>query len=127
MLDDEGGEESGDESVEEGGFGERETEPLKLGDLLAQFGLADGGLDGLAEDQADPDAGAEAAAEAEAGRFAGVCDIPVRPLAARRVMRWWGIDSPYWTQVDTVAGDACAGIGLPRRDVAWPLFGRTCG
>ena len=58
------------------------------GDLGPHLGLAHGGLDRLAEDDADADAGAdgaEAAADAEADRLAGAGDVPVG-AAARNVM-----------------------------------------
>ena len=90
-LDDERGEQAGDEAVEEARLGQREAEPLQLGDLVAHLGLAGDRLDRLAEDDADADAGAdgaEAAADAEADRLAGLGDFFGRrpPGAVMRAM-----------------------------------------
>src|ERR1700733_14343051 len=65
-----------DEAVEEHGFGERESQPLDAGDLIAHLGLARDRLDHLAEDDADADAGADrtetaADRDAKSGRDPG--------------------------------------------------------
>src|ERR1700722_8213200 len=77
LGDDERGQEAGHEAVEEAGLGEGEAQPLQLRDLVSHLRLAGGGLDRLAEDDADADAGAdraESAADTQADRLSGGCD-----------------------------------------------------
>src|SRR5215211_1225620 len=58
-LDEDVGEQTAEQGVEDDGLSERETEPLDARELAAKFGLAGDGLDHRAEDVPDADAGAD--------------------------------------------------------------------
>src|SRR5215211_1630106 len=80
-LDEDVGEQTAEQGVEDDGLSERETEPLDARELAAKFGLAGDGLDHRAEDVPDADAGAdgpEADADAERDRLSEVGDVSGR-------------------------------------------------
>src|ERR1700760_4215664 len=77
-LDDERGQQAGDEAVEEASLGQGEAEPLQLRDLVAHLRLTRDRFDRLAEDDADADAGAdcaESSTNTESDRLAGLGDF----------------------------------------------------